>query len=62
LGNSGSASLPRSPWRWLPLLLAIPVALSRSAVGAHWPIDLLAGVLGGWLSALGGIALAARWS
>lgn len=54
--------LPRSPWRWLPPLLAIPVALSRSIVGAHWPVDLLAGAFGGWLAAVGGLYLARRWN
>lgn len=44
--------------RALVLLLAVLVGLSRSAVGAHWPQDLLAGAFGGWLSAL----LALRWS
>lgn len=44
--------------RWLAVLLAVLVGISRSAVGAHWPQDLLAGAFGGWLSAV----LALRWS
>ncbi|MFN3397587.1 MAG: phosphatase PAP2 family protein [Sulfurimicrobium sp.] len=47
--------------RWPLLALAILVAVSRSVVGVHWPIDLLGGMLGGWLSALGGVWLARRW-
>lgn len=49
-------------WQRWPLLgFAILVAVSRSVVGVHWPIDLLGGMLGGWLSALGGVWLARRW-
>lgn len=47
--------------RWPLLVFAILVAVSRSVVGVHWPIDLLGGMLGGWLSALGGVWLARRW-
>lgn len=44
--------------RGLVILFAVLVGISRSAVGAHWPQDLLAGAFGGWLSAV----LALRWS
>jgi membrane-associated phospholipid phosphatase len=47
--------------RWPLLVFAILVAVSRSVVGVHWPLDLLGGMLGGWLSALGGVWLAGRW-
>ena len=47
--------------RWLWLLLAVLVALSRCAVGVHWPLDIVGGALGGWLSALAGLWLAERW-
>lgn len=40
------------------LLLATVVALSRVAVGAHWPLDLAAGAAIGWLAGLSGAALA----
>lgn len=40
--------------------LATAVAASRVAVGAHWPMDVLAGAAGGWLAGLSG-ALLARW-
>jgi len=53
----------RSPLRtalWT-LPLAVLVAVSRIAVGAHWPADLAAGALGGWLAGTIGVVLAARW-
>jgi membrane-associated phospholipid phosphatase len=42
------------------LLLATLAALSRVVVGAHWPLDILGGMFGGWLSALLGLRLA-QW-
>jgi len=42
------------------LSLAILTGLSRIAVGAHWPIDTIAGAAGGWFSAAVGIAFANR--
>lgn len=56
------AWLALAAWRALPLLaLAALVGFSRIAVGAHWPIDVLAGALigliGGWL----GLRLSRRW-
>ncbi|CAD5370597.1 putative PAP2 superfamily protein [Rubrivivax sp. A210] len=36
------------PWRVLALLAALAVALSRIAVGAHWPSDVAAGAALGW--------------
>ncbi len=47
-------------WRCgLVLALAALVALSRVVVGAHWPIDVLAGAAVGWFSGLCGLWLAA---
>lgn len=46
----------------LALGVAILVGLSRIAVGAHWPTDVLAGAAGGWLAGALGIQLAQRWA
>lgn len=43
------------------LLLATLAGVSRAMVGAHWPLDILTGALGGWLAALIGVRLYARW-
>jgi membrane-associated phospholipid phosphatase len=45
---------------WM-LALAVLVGVSRIACGVHWPLDVLGGMFGGWLSALAGVALARRW-
>lgn len=42
------------------LAVAAAVSVSRMAVGAHWPSDVAAGALIGWVGALLGIALADR--
>lgn len=47
---------------WLALLGAMLVGLSRIAVGAHWPTDVLAGAAGGWLAGAFGVMLAQRWA
>ena len=46
---------------WGLLVIAVLAGLSRSAVGAHWPLDLLAGAFGGWLAAAIGSWLVDRW-
>jgi membrane-associated phospholipid phosphatase len=50
--------------RWLRALLlsmALLVSLSRIMVGVHWPLDILWGMLGGWIGAWSGLALHGRW-
>ncbi len=43
------------------LALAATVSLSRVAVGAHWPLDLVFGAGGGWLAGLSGALLTRRF-
>lgn len=53
----------RRPFRaalWM-LPVALLIALSRIAVGAHWPADLAAGAAGGWLSGACGVLIVDRW-
>ena len=40
--------------------LAVAAGLSRVVVGVHWPLDVMAGMTGGVLSAWAGVALARR--
>ena len=47
-------------WTLLAVALAALVALSRVVVGVHWPLDIFAGVVGGWLAAVLGMKIAAR--
>ncbi len=44
--------------RWLAIAAAALIGLSRIVVGAHWPLDVAAGMLTGWVSALIGVHLA----
>ena len=48
--------------RWLILLVAITASLSRSVVGVHWPLDILAGAFGGWIAAVVALYLARKTS
>lgn len=46
----------------LPILgLAALIGLSRVAVGAHWPVDVLAGAACGWLAGLSGAWFTGRY-
>lgn len=45
-------------WRGLFVLIAVLTGISRAVVGVHWPLDILAGAFGGWLSGVMGFALA----
>jgi membrane-associated phospholipid phosphatase len=46
-------------WSLAPVLLASLVAVSRVVVGAHWPLDVVVGALGGWLAAALGLGVMA---
>lgn len=56
---------PRGVRQWsllvAGLLAASVVSLSRIAVGAHWPLDLVVGAALGWIAGLTGATLALRY-
>ena len=41
--------------------MALVIAFSRIAVGAHWPADLAAGAAGGWVCGALGVLITRRW-
>lgn len=43
------------------LALATLVGLSRAVVGVHWPVDILAGMAGGWMCGFVGTWSSQRW-
>ena len=47
--------------RALLIVIACVVGLSRVAVSAHWPMDVLGGAFGGWLAACAGWVWSERW-
>lgn len=49
-------------WTILLTLFASLVAMSRVAVGAHWPMDVLAGAMLGVISGISGIYLTDRYT
>ncbi|MBP6809783.1 MAG: phosphatase PAP2 family protein [Chromatiaceae bacterium] len=54
--------IPGMAARLLLMALALTVGLSRVVVGVHWPIDVAAGLAGGWLAAWLGVWLSQRWA
>lgn len=48
-------------YKFVALLLATFVGLSRIASGVHWPVDVLGAVLGGWLIAMAVVCLSHYW-
>lgn len=61
--QDNNVNLSWLPWMALAFvfLLAVLVGISRIAVGAHWPFDVLAGACVGWLAGLNGAYIAHRW-
>jgi membrane-associated phospholipid phosphatase len=57
-----ASGIARGPWRLAVLVAAAAIALSRVVVGAHWPSDIAAGALVGWVSGLAAHALAQKMS
>ena len=53
--------LEKWPWRLFFLALGTLVGFSRITVGVHWPVDVLVGAGGGWLTAGTGIWLSRKW-
>jgi len=42
----------RNKWVWaVILIIALTICFSRIAMGIHWPTDVLAGIIGGWVVA-----------
>lgn len=57
-----SLAAGKRPIAWVAIIVAAVVAYSRVAVGAHWPIDVLAGAAGGWLCGAIGFWWSGRWT
>jgi len=60
---AGLVALQRvSEWfKWVVLLLAVFVGLSRIASGVHWPLDVLGAAAGGWLIAILTVWISLHW-
>ncbi|BCD96356.1 phosphatase PAP2 family protein [Marinagarivorans cellulosilyticus] len=59
---SNSKYISDSKIIWLTLMIATVLGLSRIAVGAHWPLDVVAGASLGWFAGLLGVAISRRSS
>ena len=61
--QGNNANFSGLPWMALAFvfLLAVLVGISRIAVGAHWPLDVLAGACVGWFAGINGAYMAHRW-
>ncbi len=53
-------SISQTHIKIIVLLCAVMVGLSRVAVGAHWPMDVFAGAIVGWLPSVIGVMLASK--
>jgi membrane-associated phospholipid phosphatase len=61
-GAVWGAGLSLRGWQRAVLVLAAAaVGFSRIAVGAHWPMDVLMGAAGGWLSGMLGAWAVRQW-
>jgi membrane-associated phospholipid phosphatase len=56
-------TISRTWVRWLLVVFASLIALSRVVVGVHWPLDILAGVAIGWVGVWIGLLLSkySKW-
>jgi len=62
LRETKSSDQQKTYWIYLSLLVATVVAISRVAVGAHWPADLALGAIIGSISGLSGEYLSRQYS
>jgi len=53
-------SIKQLPVKIIILIAAILVGISRIAIGAHWPMDVLAGAIIGWLPSIIAVMLAQK--